>query len=71
MTIFVGLLCMLFPHVSYTYKHNSTRGKKGEVMRDERTKDLRVSIGSRTAAALATATFASLLGWSQISGGSG
>lgn len=71
MTIFVGLLCVAFPYVSYTYKHDSERDKKGKVVRDERTKDLRVSIGSRSAAALVTAMFTSLWGWSQISGGSG
>lgn len=69
MTIFVGLLCVAFLHISYTYKRNSTRDKKGKVMRDDRKKDLRVSIGGRTAASLVTAAWLAPLGWPQVSGG--
>ncbi|MEU4331206.1 tyrosine-type recombinase/integrase [Nonomuraea dietziae] len=45
MTIFVSVLCMVFPEVSDTRKHDLSRDKKGKVVRDDQTKDLRVSIG--------------------------
>lgn len=71
MTILVMFLCMAFPQVSFTRK-SSVRDKKGKVVRDERTNDLRVSIGGRKLAApLVTALYTSLTGWAQISGGSG
>ncbi|GAA2905745.1 hypothetical protein GCM10010517_71900 [Streptosporangium fragile] len=69
--MFMLLVCMLLPRVSYTFKRDQERDIKGRVVRDEHTKDLQVSIGGRMAAPLVTTAYASLLGWSYVSGGSG
>jgi hypothetical protein len=69
--MFVLLLCMVLPRVSYTFKQDQKRDRKGRAVRDERTKDLRVSIGSRWTAPLMTTVYVSLLGWSRVSGEAG
>ncbi|MEV0309344.1 hypothetical protein [Nonomuraea fuscirosea] len=69
--VFVLLICMLLPHISYNLKHEQARDKKGKVVRDERTKDLRVSIAGRTAAPLMTVVYTSLLVWTYVNGEAG
>ncbi|GAA4212501.1 hypothetical protein GCM10023074_62460 [Microbispora amethystogenes] len=69
--IAVSLICILLPHVSYIRKQDQKRDKKGKVVRDERTKDLRVSIAGRTAAPLMTMLYTSLLGWFYVNGEAG